>query len=674
MGRLALTALALMLGFGLADAPRAEPRQPAGGLETGAIKADAPISSVIPEVTTVPAGYVTYDVQSEREQEPTAEQPAAREPQSEAASKTDPEPEPATVAKREAAPAAPKPATSLTAEADETSKPDETASTAALGENVPPAEETITSDTPMTEAEATEAAIADEAGAHAPAEQIAPEQAAAEKTEKPHLDPATPVAEAIRARLAELPEEGEDYELKERAALREFYATRGYAPLWVSADGFNPDATAVMDVLATANEWGLDPEDFPPPALKSTERGDLSPAEQATAETDLAQTVLKYARHARGGRIMAPSEQLNSNLDRRAQLIEPADVLAGIADASDKGQALLDTHPKHPQFHRLREKYVAALGKNRNAAPNAAAKRLRANMEMWRWKWPDIGDFHIMANVPSYTIDVVKDGKTIHTERIVVGELGKQTSIFSRRLQDVTFRPMWRVPESIKVRELWPSLLRGGGMMRQYGLEVETKSGRRLDWRTMDWANTDIRDYEVVQPPGPKSAMGYVKFSFPSQHTIFMHDTPDKWMFGQRQRTLSAGCLRLRNPLRMAELVLEYDKGWDAAKVDELAKRGPLNNEVLIDGRIPMHIVYQTAWVDEDGTLKTYSDIYGHERRVTLALDGRWDEISKGRNHLAPHVPDRRQISRAQQGPQPRATSRSGNANSTFMSQFGIGF
>ena len=656
MGRLALTALALTLGLGLADAPMAEPRRAAGGLETGAIEPGAPISSAIPEVTTVPAGYVSYDVQPEPE-------PATSD---EAAAKSEVEPEPIAEAKAETGPADAEPAASVAAEADDAPKPDDTA---ASNDNVAPAEETVAADAPATEAEAAEAAIADEAGAHAPAG-----QAAAEKPEMPHLDPATPAAEAIRARLAEIPEEGEGYEQKERAALLEFYATRGYAPLWVTADGFNADAEAVVAALATANEWGLNPEDFPRPALADAERRNLPPADQAAAEVDLTQTVLKYARHARGGRIMQPSEQLNSNLDRRAQLIEPADVLASVAAAEDKGQALLGTHPAHPQFHLLREKYLAALGNDRNAAPNAAAKRLRANMEMWRWKWPDIGDFHIIANVPSYTIDVVKDGRTIHTERIVVGELGKQTSIFSRRLQDVTFRPMWRVPESIKVRELWPSLLRGGGMMRQYGLEVETKSGRRLDWRTMDWANTDIRDYEVVQPPGPKSAMGYVKFSFPSQHTIFMHDTPDKWMFGQRQRTLSAGCLRLRNPLRMAELVLEHDKGWTAAKVDELAKRGPLNNEVLIEGRIPMHIVYQTAWVDEDGTLKTYSDIYGHERRVTLALDGKWNEINKGRNHLAPHVPDRRQISRAQNGPQPRATSRSGTTNSTFMSSFGLDF
>ncbi|AHB48759.1 hypothetical protein W911_10705 [Hyphomicrobium nitrativorans NL23] len=667
MGRLALTALALMLGLGLADAPTAEPRRSAGSLETGAIEPGAPVSSVIPEVTTVPAGYVTYEVQSERAAEETAGRPEEIEPVREKAALTpDAEPEPSTEANVEieagAADADP-----ATVKADHGTERDETAA----NEETEPAEETTAADapaTPVAETDATEAVIADESGAHVPAEQVT------EKTEKPPIDPATPVAEAIRARLAELPEEGEEQEVKEREALLDFYATRGYAPLWVSADGLNADATSVIDAFGTANEWGLNPEDFPRPALSDAQSRDFSPADQAAAEVDLMQIVLKYARHARGGRIMQPSEQLNSNLDRRAQLIEPADVLASVADASDKGAALLDTHPKHPQFHLLREKYVAALGKNKHATPNAAAKRLRANMEMWRWKWPDIGEFHIIANVPSYTIDVVKDGKTIHTERIVVGELGKQTSIFSRRLQDVTFRPMWRVPESIKVRELWPSLLRGGGMMRQYGLEVETKSGRRLDWRTMDWANTDIRDYEVVQPPGAKSAMGYVKFSFPSQHTIFMHDTPDKWMFGQRQRTLSAGCLRLRNPLRMAELVLEHDKGWGAAKVDELAKRGPLNNEVLIDGRIPMHIVYQTAWVDEDGTLKTYSDIYGHEKRVTLALDGKWDEINKGRNHLAPHVPDRRQISRAQSGAQQRATPRSGTANSTFMSQFGIGF
>ena len=650
MGRLALMALASMLVLGTGTGLRAGPAAtselsivPAGSTSTEAL------------VGTKPAAAAP-STGEEAEQAGTEAPPAA------VAAEPESEPETETRTETAAIPDATSDAEDTAAEDAAVAAETEAHEPAGGAGNVVNAEdapdENIVADGTAT------AADTDETTGQAP------------KAEVAIRDPETPAAEAIRAALAGLAEEGENDELAERKALADFYGARAYAPLWTGATGFNADATAVIEVFAAANQWGLDPEDFPPPKFADAEGAEdaASPEAQATAEVELMQRVLKYARHARGGRIMSPSEQLNSNLDRKAQLIPPDEFLETLAAAPDKGEALLGAHPQHPQFQMLREKYVEALGKDKNAKPSAAAKRLRANMEMWRWKWPDIGDFHLIANVPAYVIRVVENGKTIHSERIVVGELGKQTSIFSRRLHDVTFRPMWRVPESIKVRELWPSLLRGGGMMRQYGLEVETKGGRRLDWRTMDWASTDIRNYEVVQPPGPKSAMGYVKFSFPSQHTIFMHDTPDKWMFNQGQRTLSAGCLRLRNPLRVAEIVLAHDKGWDAAKVDELAKRGPQNNEVLIDGRIPMHIVYQTAWVDEDGKLELFKDIYGHEKRVTLALDGKWDQIDKGRNHLARPVPDQHEVARARSGPKERTAPRGSTANSTFMSQFGGGF
>jgi murein L,D-transpeptidase YcbB/YkuD len=130
--------------------------------------------------------------------------------------------------------------------------------------------------------------------------------------------------------------------------------------------------------------------------------------------------------------------------------------------------------------------------------------------------------------------------------------------------------------------------------------------------------------------------MGVVKFTFPSQHTIFMHDTIDKWMFGRAVRTLSHGCLRLRNPMRLVELVLAEDKGWDAARVSQELNEGPRNNEIVIDKKIPVHLVYFTAWVDDDGKLRSFGDIYGHEKRIRLALDGKWDQIDVGRDHLAP--------------------------------------
>jgi murein L,D-transpeptidase YcbB/YkuD len=190
------------------------------------------------------------------------------------------------------------------------------------------------------------------------------------------------------------------------------------------------------------------------------------------------------------------------------------------------------------------------------------------------------------------------------------------------------------------VNELWPSLIRGGNIMRRYGLRIETKDGEPIDWRNINWAKTDIRDFIVVQPPGPKSVLGRVKFSFPSQHTIFMHDTPDKWMFRPAQRTLSHGCLRVQKPMQLAEMILKEDKGWDAAKVLDLDRNGPLDNKIRITKEIPIHIVYFTAWVGDDGKLKTFRDVYGHEKRITLALDGKWSKIRKGHDHLAPVKPD----------------------------------
>jgi len=438
--------------------------------------------------------------------------------------------------------------------------------------------------------------------------------------------PSDPVSAALRDKLATLSPEGSAQEIKEHAVLNDYY--NGHAPLWVGSSGLTPKGAAVVAEIMKAGDWGLEASDFALPKVPDAAMANLSPAEVADAEVTLSLAILKYARFARGGRIIDPTILLNSNLDRRPQLIDPEVVLAGIAGAEPDAY-LRGVHPKQPQFEKLRQAYLANRGK-------PLAKRLLANMEEWRWMPDDLGEVHILANIPEFLVYLYKQDKIIHTERIVVGEVGKQTTVFSRNLKTIVFKPMWRVPESIKVRELQPNLLRGGSMFRQYDLELQTKDGQPLDYHSIDWRTADIRNYEVVQPPGRKNVMGVVKFTFPSQHTIFMHDTVDKWMFAQSQRTLSHGCLRLRNPMKMAELVLAEDKGWDAAKVDQTESEGPRNNEIVIDKKIPMHLVYFTAWVSDDGKVRTFGDIYGHEKRITQALEGKWDQIDIGRDHLAP--------------------------------------
>jgi murein L,D-transpeptidase YcbB/YkuD len=464
----------------------------------------------------------------------------------------------------------------------------------------------------------------------------APETAAT-----PAATPDDPVLAVVRTKLAAEQPAEEEHARNDQTALTDFYAARHGEGLWVTASGIKPEAKALAGELANANAYGLDATAFKLPKL---ENGTLTATDTdslAEAEIQYSEAALLYARYARGGRIPDPSEMLTTELDRRPQWIEPKTVIEALAASHEPDAYLRSLQPQHPQFEKLREIYVKMLPKDGNLSNlSPAAKRLRANMEMWRWMWLDMGDFYVLNNIPEFMQHVYKDGKIIRSAKIVAGELDKQTTIFSRPLKYVVLRPKWRVPESIMVNELWPSLIRGGNIMTRYGLRIETKDGEPVDWRNVNWAKTDIRNFIVMQPPGPKSVLGRVKFSFPSQHTIFMHDTPDKWMFRPAQRTLSHGCLRVEKPMQLAELILKEDKGWDAAKVLELDRRGPLNNEIPITKEIPIHLVYFTAWVGDDGKLKTFRDVYGHEKRVTLALDGQWSKISKGHDHLAPVEPD----------------------------------
>jgi len=115
-----------------------------------------------------------------------------------------------------------------------------------------------------------------------------------------------------------------------------------------------------------------------------------------------------------------------------------------------------------------------------------------------------------------------------------------------------------------------------------------------------------------------------------------MHDTPTKHLFERSSRPFSHGCIRVRNPRRLAEILLAEDKGWDAAKVEELVESGPENNEIEVERTVPAHVTYFTAWVDETGETQIASDVYGHEKRITQALAGKWEQIAKGPNHLAP--------------------------------------
>ena len=253
------------------------------------------------------------------------------------------------------------------------------------------------------------------------------------------------------------------------------------------------------------------------------------------------------------------------------------------------------------------------------------------NMERWRWLPRDLGEFYVNVNVPEFMARVVSEGKVIHATRVVVGTPDKQTPIFSDQMQEIVFGPYWNVPTSIKVEEIRPYLREevpwffgGGGwntsVFQRHGLRVRY-GGREVDPGSLDWDRVDIRNLEIFQPPGPDNVLGKIKFVFPNKHDVYLHDTTQKGLFAKPVRAESHGCVRVQKPEELAAIVLGYDQGWSAARVGSAVENG-YDQHVALKHKTPVHITYFTFWVNDDGSISNFADIYGHDTRMATALFG----------------------------------------------------
>ena len=270
-------------------------------------------------------------------------------------------------------------------------------------------------------------------------------------------------------------------------------------------------------------------------------------------------------------------------------------------------------------------------GGQRQQEPMATPARIRqilVNMERWRWLPHDLGSFYVTVNIPEFTLRVVEEGAPIHTARVVVGKPGNQTPVINDEMEEIVFNPYWNVPTSIKNEEIAPFFGQGGffggwdtSVLKRHNLRLRYGS-RIIDPDTVDWSRHDLRSFDLVQPPGPGNVLGRVKFMFPNKHDVYMHDTTQKHLFANAVRAESHGCMRVQNPDLLAKIILQRDKGWSAARVDSTFDAGD-DNHVALDRKIPVYVTYFTLRVNEDGTLSTFRDLYGHDSRMASALEGK---------------------------------------------------
>ena len=436
--------------------------------------------------------------------------------------------------------------------------------------------------------------------------------------------PVDPVVASIRLKLTD-PAYRQGVR-EDVAALQSFYATREAPPLWMTPMGLSAKAQAAIDEIGKADDWGLSAAAFElPPA------GDLpaTPEAKAVAEIKLDLAILKYARFAHGGR--ADPSQLSVLLDQKPTLKDPKIVLAEIAASPAPDAYLRSLHPKHEQFERLRQALLKARGDGEDGAKKPRnerdIQRLLINMERWRWMPQDLGSVYVQDNVPEFMLYVVKNGKTIHSDKIVVGQLAYATPIFSADMQTIVFNPEWTVPPTIVRENLLPNLRSGGwfggsgSILSEHGLQVRYK-GRIVDPGSISWSSVNMANIAFTQPPGPTNVLGKLKFLYPNKHTVYMHDTIKRDLFKPAMRANGHNCIRMERPTKLAEVLLAEDKGWEAKQVDDLVAKGN-NSPVNLDHPIPVHTTYFTAVVGDDGKVSSFGDIYGLDSKVASAVLGK---------------------------------------------------
>jgi murein L,D-transpeptidase YcbB/YkuD len=378
----------------------------------------------------------------------------------------------------------------------------------------------------------------------------------------------------------------------------------------VDGDGTTEQWKELISQLHYSGRHGLEPasyhvEEFERlrEASQSRTRGTVFPLE-AIPEHDAKMTYayLRYAADLLGWTRSA--KQVHPNW-----LATPHedDLAARLSDAVTNMRvraSLEELAPSHTQYKGLQ----AALMREMQT-PTGRAEHLKMNLERWRWAPRDLGDRHILINVPAYQMQVMEGGQPVLAMRVIVGEPKNQTPLFSDEMTYVVFSPYWNIPSGILKDETLPRIVKDPDYLRRNNIEVVGTSGDDVvDASAIDWSDEEAtRGLRFRQTPGPENALGLVKFIFPNHFNVYLHDTPGDKLFNKERRALSHGCIRVENPVGLAEYVMGDRKEWDSARI-ERAMHASHEQAVTLKRKLPVHIGYWTAWVQGDGKTVAYTD------------------------------------------------------------------
>ena len=521
--------------------------------------------------------------------------------------------------------------------------------------------------------------------APAPKEAVAPASAASpgaasEQAAAPAPDPLAtldPADRAVAEKIRDLLAAKADKifaSKRERAAAESFYQARHLAPLWLDKGVENARARAAIARLKGADADGLDPSDYKTPTFAG-----LSPDALAEAELKLTEAVLTYARHLQAGRF--PYTRVSQNIELPQAPPDAAEVLAKVADAADAATALDQFSPPHEGYKKLKAMLAQMRGKaatggqeiadgpllklnakvpledsrvpllreklglggdgsdlKYDAKVAEAVKKFQranelpvtgnldsrtvkelngpprdrqieaviSNMERWRWYPRDLGAAHVIVNLPDFSLRVIRAGAEVWSARVVIGKPDMSTPLLSETMKYITINPTWNVPPSIVRNEYLPALQQDPTVLERMGLRlVYNRDG----------------SVHIFQPPGEANALGRIRFNFPNRFLVYQHDTPDKQLFAHDVRAYSHGCMRVQDPAKYAEVLLNIarpSENWTAERVKRMFGTG--EQDIQLPAPIWVLLTYQNAFVDDAGNLQIRRDIYNIDSRTLAAI------------------------------------------------------
>jgi len=250
-----------------------------------------------------------------------------------------------------------------------------------------------------------------------------------------------------------------------------------------------------------------------------------------------------------------------------------------------------------------------------NVPLDSRVRQLELSLERWRWMREDLGETHVLVNVPTFRLQAVEDGRIALQMRVVTGTPRTPTPVFSDTMETVVLSPYWNVPSSILKGEVIPGVNKDPSYLAKKGMEV-LRNGQPVSLSSVSLRDPGVR---VRQRPGASNSLGQVKFLFPNEFDVYMHDTPADALFARSARAYSHGCVRLEQPYEFAQWALRYNAEWNAENILAGMNSGR-EKHVRLERHIPVYIVYQTAWVEDDGTVLFAHDVYKHDERQARLL------------------------------------------------------